>query len=592
MSENKENLTWDLSPLFAGDDDPKIEEAKAAAKAATEAFVKKWKDREDYLSDPAILKEALDEYENWQRNHGYASAVGFYFFLRHSTDQNNSSLKAKNQLSHDLAVNLANKIQFFLLRIAKIPEGEQSKFLNYSDLGPYKHLLERLFAEAKHTLSEAEEKILNLKGDPAHGAWKRMTESFLAKEERDGKNLAELMSLVDSEDSAARDQAAAFLNDIFLKHLDTGEAELNAILQNKKVDDDLRGFTRPDASRHLSDDMDSEVVDAMLEAVSSRFDLSARYYELKAKLFAVPRLKYHERNISYGKLNQKYPFAESVALVGRVLERLDPKFNHIFQRFLAKRQLDVYPKKGKDDGAYCAYELLINPTYILLNHTERFRDVKTLAHEVGHGINHELNRETANALNFGTPLSTAEVASTFMEDFVLEELIATADEEMRLAIMMMRLNSEVSTIFRQVACYRFEQELHRETRAQGYLPKEKIGEVFQKHMRSYMGEAVEQSSGAENWWLYWSHIRNFFYVYSYASGLLISKAMQKAVRIDKKFIEKVKEFLSAGLSDSPKNLFAKMGIDITKPEFWREGLMEIEMLLDETEKLARKLKKI
>src|SRR4029078_8462329 len=136
-----------------------------------------------------------------------------------------------------------------------------------------------------------------------------------------------------------------------------------------------------------------------------------------------------------------------------------------------------------------------------------------LAHEMGHAINNECMYGAVNALNFGTPMATAEVASQFMEDFVLDELMAKADDELKLAIMMSRLNDTVSSIFRQIGCYRFEQDLHAEFRQQGYLSKEEIGRIFKKNMAAYMGCGVEQSRGAENWWVYWSHIRTFFYVY-------------------------------------------------------------------------------
>jgi oligoendopeptidase F len=218
--------------------------------------------------------------------------------------------------------------------------------------------------------------------------------------------------------------------------------------------------------------------------------------------------------------------------------------------------------------------------------------VLTLAHELGHGINNEMMRGRQQALNFGTPISTAEVASTFMEDFVLKEILRRADDELRLSIMMMKLNDDISTIFRQVACYCFEQELHQTFRERGYLSKEEIGRLFQKHMAAYMGDAVEQSAGSENWWVYWSHIRSFFYVYSYAGGLLISKSLQNSVHKHPTFIEKVKEFLSAGLSESPKNIFLKLGIDITNRGFWNKGLDEVETLLQETQELAVMMKKI
>jgi len=179
-----------------------------------------------------------------------------------------------------------------------------------------------------------------------------------------------------------------------------------------------------------------------------------------------------------------------------------------------------------------------------------------------------------------------------MEDFVLEELKKNANDELKLALSMMRLNDEVSTIFRQIALYNFELELHKNVREKGYLSKDEVGALFQKHMISYMGQHVEQSKGSENWWVYWSHIRNFFYVYSYAMGLLISKYLQSKVKEDPEFIKEVKKFLSAGLSESPKDIFAKLGIDITKKSFWEKGLSEIETLLIDTEKLAKRLGKI
>jgi oligoendopeptidase F len=309
-------------------------------------------------------------------------------------------------------------------------------------------------------------------------------------------------------------------------------------------------------------------------------------------MLKVKKLAYHERNIEYGDMTGRHPFPKAVGLVHSVFGKLDPEFADIFAGFIENGQIDAYPKRDKDSGAFCIHHLMIQPTYILLNHTDKLHDVLTIAHELGHGINNELIKKRQHALDFGTPTSTAEVASTFMEDFVLDEIIRSADDEQRLAIMMQKLNDDVSSIFRQVACYQFERELHKDYRGKGYLSKEEIGKLFRKHMTAYMGNAVLQSEGSENWWVYWSHIRYFFYVYSYASGLLISKSLQNSVKQDPVFIHKVKEFLSAGLSDSPKNIFGRLGIDISDSRFWDKGLDEVERLLDDTEQLANRLGKI
>jgi len=349
---------------------------------------------------------------------------------------------------------------------------------------------------------------------------------------------------------------------------------------------------RPDFSRHLGDDMESDVVDTLLQTVARRYDIAQRFYKLKAKLLKVKKLKYHERNIELISEDKKFDFQKSADFVYNVFQNLDQEFADVLERFLANGQIDIYPRKGKRGGAFCVHELPSQPTYVLLNHTDKLQDALTLAHEMGHGINNELMKQKQNSLNFGTPVSTAECASTFMEDFVLQEILQTADEETQFGLMMTKLNSDISTIFRQVACYQFEQELHKTFREKGYLSYQEIGKIFQKYMIAYMGPAVEKSPGSENWWIYWSHIRTFFYVYSYASGLLISKSLQKSVKENPQFIAKVKEFLSAGLSASPKNIFISLGVDITDVAFWNKGLDEIEKLLKDTEKLAKKLKKI
>ncbi len=599
--KHDKSMVWNLKHFFSSDDDPRIEEQKKLIEKKSYAFINKWKPRRDYLKDPAVLRKALDDYEIWTRNYGSDGNPGYYFWLRNQIDRNNPDLKAKYNRVEEFSKKIGNDIQFFHLRIAKIPRSLQKRFLAYPGLRKYHHYLDRIFAESRYMLSEPEEKIMNLKATTSYGNWVRMTSDFLSREERrvlleDGssalKPLPDISSLTKSRNRKVRDTAAKAFNDIMDKNVDIAEIEINSILANKKVDDELRGVARPDLLRHISDDMESETVDTLIRAVSERFDISRRFYALKAELMGVKVLKYHERNVEYGSIDTKYPYSRSVTLTRKVFADLDREFADIFAGFVKNGQFDVYPRKGKGGGAFCVHHLISQPTYILLNHTGKLSDVLTLAHELGHGINNELIRKKHHALNFGTPTSTAEVASTFMEDFVLKEILRRADDELRLSIMMMKLNDEVSTISRQVACYLFEQELHRAFREKGYLSREDIGKRFQKHMAAYMGDAVEQSEGSDKWWVYWSHIRQFFYVYSYAGGLLISKSLQNSVQQDRKFIGKVKEFLSSGLSDSPKNIFMKLGIDITDRRFWDNGLDEMETLLQETRELAVKLKKI
>lgn len=599
MSEKDNNyIVWDLSPLAKRDDDGVLTQARQRSQQAVQDFTQKWQGRQDYLENSATLKQALDDYEQLMRMHGLNSQEWYYLHLRTSQNQLDTTLKGLAAAADEVAIENGNRIQFFTLQLSQIPQATQRLHLKSAKLKPYHHFLSRLFAEGIYALSEPEEKLLNLVSPSSHDAWIRMTSTFLAQEKKrivldDGsvatKTLPELLSLSSSQHKRVRDAAAGHIHRIMARQAPIATEEINAILGYKKTVDKLRGFNRPDQARHMADDIDSEVVDTMLQSVEARFDIAHRFYALKAKLLDVPQLAYHERNVEYGQINQQYSYDQAIAVVKEVFQNLDPQFAEILHNLSSNGQIDVYPRPGKVGGAFCAHALITQPTYVLLNHTNRLQDVLTLAHEMGHAINNELMREKQHALTFDTPLATAEVASTFMEDFVLEHVAQQADVHGQLAINMMKLNDDISSIFRQVAAYRFEQQLHQQYRATNYLSQQEIGALFTHHMSAYMGPAVAQSPGSQNWWVYWSHFRNFFYVYSYASGLLISKSLQSMVRKDATFIKQVKTFLGAGTSAPPADIFAALQINIHQQEFWQAGLESIDQLLKQSEDLSAQI---
>ena len=595
---------WNLSLLFKNESE--ILKYREQVKQSVEKFVKNWKDKKSYLESPQELKKALDEYEQLQAGasggpDGGGTKDGFYWFLKQRINQSDPKIKGEYSKAITFSKSVDNQLRFFKLSLAKISKEKQNQFLQSKELQKYKHYLERTFNEGKYDLSDQEEKISSLKSIPAYEHWVNMTESFLSKEEvilkdESGKSRRmtseEIMTLLSSTNKRVRDAAAKAWNEILERNATIAEHEINAILENKRIEDELRKAERPDTLRHINDDVKTEMIDVLIKTVSERNDIPHRLYKLKAQLLKQKKLGYHERNVPFVKKEKDYKYKDAYQLVHKVFKQLDPEFAQILESFSKEGRIDVFPKKGKSDGAFCTDNAKDQPPYIMLNHTNKLSDVRTLAHEMGHGINDILMKPKQNALSYGTTVATAEVASTFMEDFVFEELEKEANDEKRLSLMIRKIDQDISTIFRQIACYRFEQELHEKFRKSGYLSKEEIGKIFIKHMKAYMGPAVEYSKGSENWWVYWSHIRMFFYVYSYASGLLISKSLQARVRQDHKFIKEVKIFLSSGQSKSPEDLFKDLGININDKSFWLQGIKEVETLLNETEALAKKLKKI
>ncbi len=593
--QGKHNWNLDLIPYSHKNFDEFQKEANAFA----DRFVSKWSQDKSYLTDSSKLLLACKDIEKWSQKYAGGGSFAYNIYLKISLDQTNPELIAEKNKITTISRITTVKLQFFELELSKISKQQQQIFLNDKILKKYHYYLKRIFDAGKYNLSKDAEKVMTMISPVAYDNWIHMLDKFLSKATakiytKDGTlkkhNFSEIIGLINNQNKKIRDKAAKAFNKILIKNLDVAENEINSILQYKQINDQLRKIEKPEFSRHITDDIDTNIVETMINSVTKTNNLAKRFYKLKAQLLRVNKLEYHERNVPVGNINQQYTYQQSLTLVKQVFTNLDPEFAKILQNFIDNGQIDAYPKDGKASGAFCIHYLHSHPTYVLLNHNNQLNDVRTLAHEMGHAINNELIKSKQPAIYFGTPTSTAEVASTFMEDFVIQELIKNVDDNQRLNLIMSKLNDDISSIHRQVAFYKFEQELHQQFRKLGYLSSSQIGKIFQKYMKSYMGNSVNQSPGSENWWIYVGHFRRYFYVYSYASGLLISKSLQAKVKNNPKFIKKIKNFLATGESKSPKDIFMDMGIDITDEKFWNQGLKEIEGLLNQAEKLASILK--
>lgn len=583
---------WNLKLLYNDITDPQIDIDIEKSKKEVKSFVKKWEHNKEYLQDPKTLSIALKEYEDLMEEYGICTKPSYYIFLSRAIDQENPILKAKENLLHTTCLELENSIQFFLLNISKIPKEKQKMFLDSPYLKIYRHFLQSSFNEAKYILSNKEEKIFNLKSKTSYGNWVNMLSELLQKQsieviDEDGKKkevpYSEISKYLDSSKKSLRDFAGENFYKVNNHYLEIAEYEMNSILENKKISDDYRKIPRVDLPRLFSDDMDLDTVDTLRETVTDSFDFSKRFYKLKARLLKQDSLAYYERNVKIGDIEEEYTFENSLDIVKKVFRNLDKEFLDFLEMYESQGRYDVYPKKGKEGGAFCVGVGSEYPTYILLNHNNRLQDILTIAHESGHGIHTEYSNKQ-NPLNQGYSTACAEVASTFFEEFVLENISEDLKIKEKDLLLFKSLEEDISTIFRQIACYNFELRLHNEFREKGFLPKEHVSRIFTEEMSKYLGDSVLKDKHMELGWIYWSHIRSFFYTYTYASGLLISKYLQNLVKEDRKNIEYVKNFFKAGDSKSPKEIFLDMGIDISKKEFWKKGLKSIEEKLSYLEK--------
>lgn len=580
--------TWDLKLLYKNDSDPQIERDIKRIEKLSADLEKKYKNK-DFTRSAQTLVDALKYWDKVVEETD-GSKPWWYFALINRLDSSNTKAEAMATKIEQRLTEASNKIKFFSIEIKKIPLEKQKAFLKHPLLKPYRRSLERTFRWAKYTLTEREEQLEDLLQQTSYTMWVDSQDKLLTQQTviHAGKEvpISKAIQLLADLPDKRRQILQKKIYDVFKSISHGAEAEINAIYNFKYTMDKRRGFKKPYSSTVLSFENEEKSIEQLVSLVSKYFRVSHRFYKLHAKLIGKKKLTMADRFVKIGKLNRKFSFADSVSILRSVLGGIDHYYVELLDTFIKNGQIDVYPKKGKNAGAFC-WGVGKLPTFLLLNHNDNVRSLETLAHEIGHAIHTELSKKQPHRYrSYST--ATAEVASTFFEQAISNEIEKKLTEKEKIIYLHNKISGDISTVFRQIACFNFENELHNEIRKNGQVPKEAIAGLMRKHLESYVGNAVFVSPDDGFFFVYWSHIRRFFYVYSYAYGQLVSRALYEKWRKDHKFAIKVRQFLSAGRSMSPEDIFKSIGVDVSKLSFFETGLKGIENDIKRLENLTRR----
>ncbi len=581
---------WNLKMFYRSSTDPKIESDMLEIEGLFDGFAKKYDTAEkEYLKNEDTLLKVLTDAEKLM---AFASPKPLlYFYSLKDIDSTNTEASAKFSLYLDRMVKCDNKVTFFAISLGNISKEYQAKFLKSEKLKHFRVFLERAFMDAKHSLSVEQEKIMNLKVLPAHEMWVMGNEKILNGKSVSwkGKKLPiSSASQLLPELSSAKDRKKLWSNitDVLESIASISEIELNAIITNKKIDDELRGYEKPYDNTVRKYRNDPKVVEQLTKTVSANFAISHKFYKLKAKLLKLNTLRHSDRAAKLGTIKTKFPFDYAVATLKSVFGNLNPFYSGVIDKFVKNGQIDVFPRVGKLGGAYCNHSF-DSPTLLLLNYTDDLYSFTTMAHEFGHAFHSELSRERGPIYSsYSTAL--AETASTLFEAIALESVFEKLSDKEKIIVLHDKISDGIATVFCQVAGFNNENALHDAIRTKGYISKEEIADLYVKNMSEYLGPLFRLERKDGYMFVRWSHIRMFFYVYTYAFGMLVSKALLRRYRADKAFWTSIEKFLKAGGKDSPENILREIGIDVSKPDFWQEGLREIERDIDLLEKLTDK----
>jgi oligoendopeptidase F len=589
-----ESVIWDLSIFYKGIDDPAIQRDMDALDARVDAFANTYRGRVAQI-DTEEMVDALVELEAIYDQQG---CIGSFASLTYATDSSNPQYGALVQKITEFGAQINQKIVFFELEWNNADENHAQKLLDDPTIGKYRHHLESERRFQPYQLSEIEEQLLVEKAVTGRNAWARFFTQYIGamRLDFDGQKLtlSQVLPKLHDPDREVRSKG----NDAITAALHENAMPLtyifNVLVADKAADDKRRGYPTWVSSRNLSNKAPDAVVEALVNAVTAQYDLVARHYNLKRALLGYDELREYDR---YAPLPVKkgdtfYNWDEAREIVLKAFSAFSPQVADVARRFFEESWIHAPVIPGKRGGAFSSGTVPSAHPFVLMNFTGKSDDVMTLAHELGHGVHQYLAGQKQGIFYQHTPLTTAEMASTFGEMLVFSDLMSKeADPEARLAMLAEKIEGTFATIFRQIAMNRFEDALHTARRSEGELTTDRISQFWMDTQKAMFQGSVNLRDDYGIWWAYVSHFVSVpGYVYAYSFGELLVLALFNLYQErGAAFVPQFIEVLASGDSDWPDKILAKAGIDLTDPNFWNEGLTILRNMVEQEEKLARGL---
>ena len=581
--------TWDLSDLYKGTNDAAVTRDLKSLTTNAAAFAKSYQGKLAKLSGDDLAK-AIAAYEKMQDTIG---RLGSFAQLLYAGDMSDASITQFYQNIHEQLNVISTQLVFFGLELNKIADKPLAASIAKSKkLAHYKPWIDTVRSYKPYQLSDELEQYIH-ENSVIMNAWQRLYDesNTRLKFTVNGKKItsAEVFDFMSRDDAKLRKAAAKEIARVYAENGPLFALITNTLAKAKQIEDEKRGFKKPITSRNVANQVEDEVVDALVATVRKNYkQLSHRYYGWKAKQFGKKSLDYWDRNAPLPAAGDKgFSWNEGVKLVRDAYHAFSPELAKVGNQFFDNNWIDVPARAGKSSGAFAHPTVPSAHPYLLLNYLGKNRDVMTLAHELGHGV-HQVLSASQGALMADTPLTLAETASVFGEMLTFQELLnRETDKKRRKLLIASKIEDMLNTVVRQIAFCEFERQVH-DARRKGELTVEQIGAIWMKIQGESLGPAITLSPEYNVYWMYIPHfIHSPFYVYAYAFGDCLVNSLygvylkeKKAGRADA-FTKKYLTMLKAGGTLRHKELLKPFGLDASKPDFWQAGLDVIAGYIDE-----------
>ncbi|MFX0184422.1 MAG: M3 family oligoendopeptidase [Candidatus Hodarchaeota archaeon] len=574
---------WSLKELFPSHDSPEV---KSGLKVL-DAEIAKFEKYRDSLSSDMDINEFLDIIKQQEAIRRLSLRISQFATLQFSEDTQDQDAQAFQAKIQNFMSDLNNRILFFSLWFKGLDDDEAARFLEAA--GDYQHWLEQIRKYKPFTLSEPEEKIINIKDVTGTKALRRLystiTNRYVFKVEIDGEmkelTYEELVTLAFQHDAELRERAYKELYRVYIRDGPIlGQIYQSLVRDFCNENLDLRGYPLPISWRNLSNEIPDEVIETLLEVAQKNTAIFQRYFKLKAKWLKMDKLRRYDIYAPVTTSEKEYEYDFSVKFVLDTFKEFNPKIAKLAKRMFDEPHLDSEVRKNKRSGAVCYYLDPPNTPYVLMSYTMKVNDILTLAHELGHAV-HAMLAEHHNMFNFDAPLPLAETASTFAEMLVTDQLLASeTDENIKRDILFGQVAEAYATINRQIFFALFERKAHKMVNKDASV--DDMSDAYLNLLKTQFGNSLDISDEFKWEWVAVPHFYHWpFYVYAYAFGqLLVLSLYQQYKKEGDSFIPRYLEILEAGGSAAPVEILDKAGINVRTPEFWQGGFDAISDMID------------
>jgi len=506
----------------------------------------------------------------------------------------------KNQELKEEVSNLCSeyiKATYFVdTSILKLDYQEIEKFyLDNSKLREYEIYFKEMFRYKEHTLSDVEEKLLadlSKSFGNNYDTYELLKDSdmifpnFIVDMEDYELNNSNYSLYIEDDNREIRKGAFETLYETYKQYKNVFA---NLITSNIKEETSMAKIKKYNSAIEASmyrDELDLSIYNNLVNTINDRISVLHKYYDLKKKVLDISELHLYDvyaNLIEMGNFN--YPFDEACNIVQNALGVLGEEYISILKNGIKDRWIDVYPNKGKRTGGYSSGSYDTNP-YILLNYQDKYDDMSTLAHELGHSMHSYYTREN-NPYQYGHySIFVAEVASTVNELLLAKYVIKNSnDKNEKLFILNRMMELFRATIYRQTMFAEFEKNIYQMIEESKPVTADILSEEYYRLNKRYFGENVCVDELIKYEWERIPHFYYNFYVYKYATGLSAACYIVDGLLDGKLNAEDYINFLKCGKSKSPLDSLKVAGVDLSDKSVIDSAISMFDSIIDEFNEL-------